>query len=176
MHLVHVKGADHLDYLLRHGLRQGLGMKDDMDAVAEHQQRRQSADAFCGGQLEFCLGVDLAECDVRVPQADTLEDRSETAAVRAPVGPEIHQHNAVAGDSVLKGLLVKVTVDMFAPPLFWIPWAKPSIPPGVCLQYDVTIPGRGAVRLSQLAPGGNGRSRLVEGWLLPPEGVDRRGW
>ena len=98
VHLRHVQALDAVDDLLqaRRGQRTGLG--EDEHALPEGHEGRDRGDAGGTGQSVLGLGVDLREDDVGVLLGGCGEDRRERSAGSAPGGPEVDEHDVVAGD------------------------------------------------------------------------------
>ena len=100
--LVHVELADLAEQIVERRLRERPGLAEQLDAVAEDHQCRNRHDAQRSGELLLGLGVDLGERDVRVLLGRLFEDRTEHLARSTPLGPEIDERDALAGDRLFE--------------------------------------------------------------------------
>src|SRR5438105_11348202 len=105
MYLRHVERLRLSNYLLerRAGKRPGLLEQDHF--LAEHDQRRNRADAEGAGELLLLVGVHLGEDDVRMRLRCLLVDGREAFARPAPRCPEVDQHHRVVIDGLLEVFL-----------------------------------------------------------------------
>src|SRR5690606_38128204 len=171
--LVHVEVPDGGDHLLQRGCREGAGLGEDEDAVAEGHERGDRGDAGLCGQLGLGLGVHLAEDDVRVGLRGALVDGCEHAARAAPGRPPVDEDDAVLADGLAEGVGGEVDGGHVVPPVTW------RIPLRVCQRRPVVrysrATGRGTWPPARRRPGpprraGRGRAgwacrRWRNGWV-----------
>ena len=91
-----------LDKCLNGRLGGGRDNGADHLAVFKEHQRGDGVDAEALDELRLLVVVDLAGDErVCVLLAHLVEGRGNTAAVGAPLGPEIHQHGLVRAENVI---------------------------------------------------------------------------
>jgi uncharacterized membrane protein YfcA len=103
-HVGHVQGLDLADEVLEDRGREGAGLREHEDALAEGHDRRDRRDLQGSGQGLLGLGVDLAEDGVGVLRGGLLEDRPELTARATPGGPEVDEDDVVVQDGPLEGV------------------------------------------------------------------------
>ena len=91
-----------LDIRLDGRLGGGRDNRANRFAVLEEHQRGDGVDAEALDELRLLVVVDLAgDESVCVLLPHLVEGRGNTAAVGAPLGPEIHQHGLVRAENVI---------------------------------------------------------------------------
>src|SRR5256714_10217630 len=105
MYLRHVERLRLSNHLLERGAGERPGLLKQDHLLAEHDQRRNRADAEGAGELLLLVGVHLGEDDVRMRLRCLLVDRREAFARPAPRRPEVDQHHRVVIDGLLEVFL-----------------------------------------------------------------------